>query len=86
MPGHRLPDPLPVSPLADPRAVVAGSRYRITVLTDGLLRLEYAEDGVFEDRASAFALHRDLPVPAFTVRETDAALEIVTERLTGLKV
>ena len=81
MPGHRLPDPLPVSPLADPRAVVAGSRYRITVLTDGLLRLEYAEDGVFEDRASAFALHRDLPVPAFTVRETDAALEIVTERL-----
>ena len=33
------------------------------MLTDGLLRLEYSADGVFEDRASAFALFRDLPVP-----------------------
>ena len=36
-------------PVADPRAVVRGDRYRITVLTDGLVRLEHAEDGAFED-------------------------------------
>ena len=81
MPGYRLPDPLPARPLADPRAVLRGATYRITVLTDGLLRLEYADDGVFEDRASAFALHRELPVPEFTVRETGDALEVVTDRL-----
>lgn len=81
MSNHLLPDPLTAHPVADPRAVVRGETYRITVLTDGLLRLEYAADGQFEDRASAFALHRELPVPAFTVRDAGHALEIVTDRL-----
>ena len=81
MPDHQLPDPLPARPVADPRAVIRGDRYRITVLTDGLLRLEYAPDGTVEDRASAFALTRDLPVPAFTVHDRGQALEIVTDRL-----
>ncbi len=35
--------------------VITGEHYRITVLDDGLVRLEYAEDGRFEDRASTFA-------------------------------
>ena len=30
--------------------VIAGEKYRISVLTDGLIRLEYAQHGVFEDR------------------------------------
>jgi alpha-glucosidase (family GH31 glycosyl hydrolase) len=72
---------LRTSPVARPDAVVSGDRWRITVLTAGLVRLEWAEDGVFEDRASTFALHRDLPVPAFETVDGDAALEIVTERL-----
>lgn len=76
---------LPISPLADPAAVVAGPRWRITVLTDGLVRLEHvadgAPDGAFEDHASSFAIHRDLPVPSFEVVEHDAVVEVVTERL-----
>ncbi|MCY1138080.1 hypothetical protein OWR29_08735 [Actinoplanes sp. Pm04-4] len=67
-------------PVADPAAVVRGERYRITVLTEGLVRLEYAEDGVFEDRASTFAVNRQLPVPAFQVFENDDHLEVVTSR------
>ncbi|WP_250033953.1 glycoside hydrolase family 31 protein [Paractinoplanes maris] len=67
-------------PVADPAAVVRGEHYRITVLTDGLVRLEYAEDGVFEDRASTFAVNRLLPVPEFRVRESDGRLEVVTSR------
>ena len=58
-----------------------GDRWRITVLADGLLRLEWADDGVFEDRASTFALNRDLPVPDFEVVDGEGALEIVTDRL-----
>ena len=58
---------LRTSPIARPDAVVQGDRFRITVLTDGLLRLEWADDGVFEDRATTFALRRDLPVPDFRV-------------------
>ena len=72
---------LTTSPVARPEAVVQGDRWRITVLTDGLLRLEWSEDGAFEDRASTFALHRDLPVPEFELTEGEAALEIVTARL-----
>ena len=68
-------------PQADPAAVVQGDLFRITVLTSGLLRLEYSPDGVFEDRASAFALFRDLPVPWFRLIETDHHLEIVTDRV-----
>jgi Glycosyl hydrolases family 31 TIM-barrel domain/Glycosyl hydrolase family 31 C-terminal domain/Domain of unknown function (DUF5110) len=68
-------------PVADPRAVVQGPDYRITVLADGLLRLERAADGVFEDRASAFAINRELPVPPFEVVETGSHLEVLTNRL-----
>jgi alpha-glucosidase (family GH31 glycosyl hydrolase) len=70
-----------ISPVAHSDAVVQGDRWRITVLTAGLVRLEWAQDGVFEDRASAFALHRDLPVARFGVVDGEAALEIVTDRL-----
>jgi alpha-glucosidase (family GH31 glycosyl hydrolase) len=72
---------LDTSPLAHADAVVQGDRWRITVLTAGLVRLEWADDGVFEDRASTFAIHRDLRVPRFDVIDGEAALEIVTDRL-----
>lgn len=71
---------LPSRPLVAPEAVVRGEHYRISVLTDGLLRLEYAADGRFEDRASSFALNRELPVPAFRVVD-GPSLEIITDRL-----
>lgn len=77
---YRLPSRPVADPVANSEAVVIGEHYRITVLTEGLVRLEYAEDGVFEDRASTFALNRALPVPAFRVIETGGHLEIVTSR------
>src|SRR4051812_6757694 len=70
---------IPISPVAHDAAVVTGDRFRLTVLTTGLVRFEWAEDGVFEDRASTLALHRDLPVPAFRLVEGDDVLEILTE-------
>ena len=42
--------------------IVVGDKYRITHLTEGLLRLEYSEDGVFEDRATQMVFFRDFPV------------------------
>src|SRR3954470_6337539 len=73
--------PLPTDAVADPRAVVRGDTYRITVLTDGLLRLEHAPDGRFEDRASTFALRRRLDVPEFRVTDTGTHLVLTTDRL-----
>src|SRR4051812_44828894 len=68
-------------PVADRRAVVQGPDYRITVLADGLLRLEWSAAGAFEDRASVFAINRELPVPDFEVISDGPHLEVLTERL-----
>ncbi|KAK7970407.1 hypothetical protein PG996_001164 [Apiospora saccharicola] len=63
-----------------------GAKYRFTLLTDGLLRYEWAPDGVFEDRPSAFAATRnssnpgDGRVPNHRIKETEDLLEIITAR------
>src|ERR1700678_340043 len=53
-------------PVADPRAVVLAGSARFTVLTPQLIRLEWADDGKFEDHASFAFVNRRLPVPQFT--------------------
>ena len=45
-------------PVADPANVLTGPGYRITVLTDGLVRLEYSASGEFEDRVSQAVVDR----------------------------
>ncbi|MBQ8813312.1 MAG: alpha-xylosidase [Lachnospiraceae bacterium] len=63
------------------RAMVRGDKYRFTVLTSGLLRLEYQEDGIFEDRMTQRVVNRNFEVPEFTVKHTEDQLEIITEFL-----
>jgi hypothetical protein len=68
--------PFPGSdPVADPAAVVTGEHWRITVLDAGTFRIEWSDDGGFEDRASTFAIRRRVPVPAFTTERVGAAAE-----------
>jgi alpha-glucosidase (family GH31 glycosyl hydrolase) len=69
------------TPIAHADAVVGGQgQFRFTVLADGLLRFEWADDGQFEDRASVIAVNRRMPVPLHRLKETDASLEIITSR------
>ncbi len=70
-----------VAPLAHEKAVVQGNAYRMTVLTERLIRLEYQQEGRFEDRPTQAVLNRAFPVPAFMVRETETCLEIITTHL-----
>ncbi|RMZ90740.1 hypothetical protein DV736_g2039, partial [Chaetothyriales sp. CBS 134916] len=71
------------SPLANAKAIVQGPNYRFTVLTDRLLRYEWAPDNQFEDRASTFAINRHFPTPKFSVKnkggDERAGLEIITD-------
>lgn len=71
----------PRDPVADPAAVVVSGNARFTVLTPRMLRLEWAEDGRFEDRASLVFLTRRLPVPAYATRTVEGWLEIDTGEL-----
>lgn len=68
-------------PAARREAIIQGEKYRITVLTSRMLRLEYSEDGVFEDRATQVVLNRDFPVPEFRVIEKEEGFELVTDSL-----
>jgi len=61
--------------------VVQGETYRITILTDQLVRFEYSKDGIFEDRATQVVLNRDFPKVDFEVKESEEELEITTKRL-----
>ena len=67
-------------PIAHKDAIVQGPNYRFTILTDGVFRAEWSEDGEFEDRASTFVINRKLPVPKFKVIDSEQELEIVTDR------
>lgn len=71
---------LRISAAANPSATIVGQHYRFTILTDGLLRYEWAPDNRFEDRPSVFAVNRDQPTPEFRVKETPSELEIITSR------
>ncbi|KAJ5363526.1 uncharacterized protein N7496_009239 [Penicillium cataractarum] len=70
----------PHTPVAHPEAIIGAGKYRFTILTDGLLRYEWAEDYQFEDRASVLAINRRLPVPEFRVKENQQNLQILTSR------
>lgn len=67
------------NPVADKNAVVKGEKYRFTVLTDRLMRLEYSEDGCFEDRATQSVVNRNFDVPRFSVNEKNGVLTIETD-------
>jgi len=70
------------NPVAAPAAIVVSSKARFTVLTPGVIRLEWAPDGKFIDDASLTFVNRKLPVPAFTKEITGDTLVLKTEKLT----
>ena len=62
-------------------AVIAGEGWRITVLTDRLLRLQYEPDNRFRDGATQTVINREFPLPDFTVRDRGDRLSIETDGL-----
>ena len=53
---------------------------RFTVITDGVIRMEYAADGHFVNEASQVAVIRDYPAIDFKVKE-GKTIEITTAKL-----
>lgn len=73
--------PLPdAAPHARPEQQVHGAGWRVTVLTDGVFRVERSADGGFEDRASTFAIRRDLPAAEFAVERVGDGVVVTTRR------
>ena len=66
---------------ADKGAIVQGEKYRFTLLTEEMIRLEYSEDGQFEDRATQCVVNRKFEVPKYQVIESEDSLEIITSKI-----
>lgn len=62
-------------------SLIIGDRYRFSILTSRLVRMEYSSDGFFEDRPTQTVINRNFTTPYFTVYETEKLLEIGTDWL-----
>ena len=70
------------NPVAAPEAQVVIGNARFTVLTDRLIRMEWSENGQFEDHATLAVVNRNLPVPKFTSSRTGNGVQIRTSAVT----
>ena len=70
------------NPVAAPEAVVVCGNARFTVLTSRLIRMEWAEDGVFEDNGTLGIINRRLEVPVFKKTTGRNGATIRTDDLT----
>ena len=66
---------------AEDAAIIQGEKYRFTVLTEEMIRLEYCEDGQFEVRATQCVIDRKFKVPEYQVIENEESLEIITDKI-----
>lgn len=67
------------TPVADKKAMVVGEKYRFTVLTSRLIRIEYSESGYFEDRATQTVINRKFAPVDFKVEKDDKFIKIITD-------
>jgi len=65
--------------ISNPKSIFQGSKYRITILSERLIRFEYNEKGIFFDQPTEFARFRNFSVPEFQVEENDKKLVIKTK-------
>ena len=66
---------------ADLKCIVQGDKWRFSVLSEKVIRMEYSESGEFVDRKTQIVLNRRFPVPDFTVTDKGDSLQISTRYL-----
>ncbi len=69
------------SSAANEDAIVRGSHYRMTVLTERMVRLEYSPSGTFVDQQTQIVLNRKFALPEFRVKDTGNEIKVVTKYL-----
>ena len=64
---------------SDDKTFVKGSNFRITVITEGIVRLEYSPSGAFVDRPTELIVRRNLGYPEFQLKQDTQYVDIVTK-------
>lgn len=65
--------------VSEEECIFRNSTYRITVLTERLVRLEYSSDGMFNNYETSIVKNRHFPIPEFAKEEDDTRLIIHTK-------
>ncbi len=65
--------------VSDSRAVFKGVNYRITVLSERLIRFEYSLDGTFYDGKTEIVSNRNFEIPKMKVEQDEKYLVITTK-------
>lgn len=64
--------------ISDKDSYIIGKKFRFTILTPRLIRLEYNEKGIFEDRATSRVINRAFPKVEYSITESETLIEINT--------
>ena len=62
----------------NPSCILQGNKYRFTVLSDRLIRIQYSESGTFSDEPTLLVKNRNFPESKFQVKQDKNYLEIIT--------
>ncbi len=69
------------NPKPNPEAVITSGKARFTVLTSGLIRIEWSKKRKFTDQPSLVFVNRNLPVPNYDQSTKNGTLTITTDKL-----
>ncbi|MBQ9018868.1 MAG: DUF5110 domain-containing protein [Bacilli bacterium] len=64
---------------SDSKSIIQGSNYRISVITERVVRLEFSLSGQFNDRPTQLIKRRNVGLPNFSVRQDSSIVEITTK-------
>ena len=64
---------------SDHKAVIEGSNYRITVVSERIVRLEFSPSGNFLDKPTQLIKKRNIGIPDYSVRQDKNVVEVSTK-------
>ena len=63
----------------DEKSIAKGANYRISVITERIIRLEFSPSGQFNDRPTQLIKKRNITTPEFSIRQDANILEITSK-------
>ena len=67
---------------SDTKAIIQGTHYRISVISEMIVRLEYSPIDTFNDKATQLVRRRNLGLPDFSVKQDENIIELSTRYFT----
>ncbi len=68
--------------ISDEKAIIKGANYRITILSERLIRFEYSTDGNFYNGETEIVHNRKFDVPKFKIEQDEKFIAITTKYFT----